>query len=168
MKKFPLLLAILICGACFLSGCEGDGDDDAPAIDSSANQPADGASGGGSSGDTSADSDEEETSADDTDRAAPAPAPVDANAAFQATVPSGLGLKSKYSVAGRGTVYVLGCNEIPGAVTYVFSCFARTENVATPQAGFLLVGPGDPFEWEVYAINADGYNTQTASAITPM
>ncbi len=163
MKKFLLLLAILVCGALFVSGCGGDDDDDgAPASGSSTNGTSGGTSSGGTSGGTSTNG----TSGGGTSGGGTSTPAPDANATFQALTPSGLALVDKFSIAGRGTVYVLGCNEIPGAVAYVFTCFGTTENVGTPQASFLRAGPEDPFGWDVYAINSAGYNTQTASAFT--
>ena len=162
MKKYLLHLAILVCGALFVSGCGGDDDDDGtPAGGSSTNGTSGGTSGGGTATNgTSGGTSTNGTSGGGT----PAPAP-DANAEFQAVTPSGLALQDKFSIAGRGTVYVLGCNEVPGAVSYVFTAFGgNTENVPTPQASFLWTGPLAPFNWQVYAINSAGYQTQTASA----
>lgn len=155
MNKRLWMLAILICGSLFLVGCDDDDDDDGGST--AGGTSTTGTSGGTSGGDTSSDS----TSGGDA--ATPAP---DANAAFQAISPSNLRLVDQYDVAGRGTVYTVACNEIPGAAAYVFTCFGTTENVGVPQASFLKAGPREPFEWNVFAINSAGYNTQTASGIT--
>lgn len=145
MKKFLLLLAILICGSVFWVGCGGSDDDAAPAPAAPA-----------APSDDSADAD------DDADDGAE---PVDPNAEFAAVIPSGLALADKYAISGRGTVYAVRCNAISGAASYVFTTsFGATETAATPQASFLKAGPDEPFTLSVYAINADGFNSKTASA----
>lgn len=147
MKKFLLLLAILICGSLFLVGCGGSDDDDAAADDAAAAPAA--------PSDDSADAD------DDADDDAE---PVDPNAEFAAVIPSGLALADKYTISGRGTVFVVRCNAISGAANYVFTTsFGGSETVATPEANFLKAGPDEPFTLSVYAINADGFNSKTAS-----
>ncbi len=168
MKKFLLLSAILVCGVLFLAGCSDDDDDNggAPAGGTSTAGTSGGTSGSGTSGGSTPGGDTNSTSGGDTSGGGSTPPPADPNAAFQALAPSGLRLVDQYSVAGRGTVYVVGCDEIDGAVAYVFTCFGTTENVGTPQASFLRAGPVEPFAWEVFAINSAGYNTQTASGLT--
>ena len=145
MKKFLLLLAILICGSLFLMGCGGSDDNDAAAPTPAATD------------DDSADADAD----DDGDAVEPA----DPNAEFAAVIPSGLVLADKYTISGRGTVFVVRCNAISGAASYVFTTsFGGSETVATPEANFLKAGPDEPFTLSVYAINADGFNSKTASA----
>lgn len=142
MKKFLLLLAMLICGALFLTSCGGsDGEDPAPAAPAA---PSD-------DGADADDGDDAET--------------VDPNAEFAAVIPSGLELTDKYTISGRGTVYVVRCNAIAGAASYVFTTsFGASETVATPETNFLKAGTDEAFTLSVYAINADGFNSKTASA----
>ena len=141
MKRFLLLLAMLICGSLFWVGCGGS-DDDGDAAPAPAPTPA------------ATDDD----SADDAEQ-------TDPNAEFAAVIPSGLALADKYTISGRGTVFVVRCNAIAGAASYVFTTsFGGSETVAAPEASFLKSGPDEPFTLSVYAINADGFNSKTASA----
>lgn len=144
MKKLLWLLAILVCGSLFLTGCGGSDDDDAAAEDAAAAPAAPAAS----------DADKD----DDTET-------VDPNAEFAAVIPAGLALSDKYTISGRGTVYAVRCNAIAKAASYVFTTsFGATETVSTPQTSFLKSGPDEPFTLSVYAVNADGFNSKTASA----
>ena len=143
MKKFLLLLAILICGSLFWVGCGGSDDD-----------------GDAAPAPTPAATDDDGADADDDDAE-----PTDPNAEFAAVIPSGLALADKYTISGRGTAYTVRCNAIAGAVSYVFTTsFGGSETVAAPEASFLKSGPDEPFTLSVYAINADGFNSKTASA----
>ena len=118
MKRFLLMLAILMCSACLFTGCGGDGDDDSDA----------------------------------------APTTEDTDAGDAAITPSGLSLTDKYTISGR-------CTPIPGATSYVFTTgFGQSETVEEPKASFLKSGPDESFNLSVYAINAEGFNTKTASA----
>jgi hypothetical protein len=134
MKKLLLLLTVLIMGGLFWVGCGGS---------------------------------------DDTEAVAPAPAPAatnapvapDANAVFAAITPSGLALTDKYTISGRGTVYSLKCSAIDRAASYTFTTsFGASETVAVPTISFQHSGPDVAFTFSVYASNADGFNTRTASA----
>ena len=141
MKRFLLMLAILMCSACLFTGCGGDGDDDSDAAPTT-----------------------EDTDAGD------GADPVDENAQFAAITPSGLSLTDKYTISGRGTAYsgtayTCRCTPIPGATSYVFTTgFGQSETVEEPKASFLKSGPDESFNLSVYAINAEGFNTKTASA----
>ena len=136
MKRFLLMLAILMCSACLFTGCGGDGDDDSDAAPTT-----------------------EDTDAGD------GADPVDENAQFAAITASGLSLTDKYTISGRGTAYTCRCTPIPGATSYVFTTgFGQSETVEEPKASFLKSGPDESFNLSVYAINAEGFNTKTASA----
>jgi hypothetical protein len=137
MKKFLLLLAILISGSLFLMGCGGSDDDSTVAPPAA----------------TSDDSDADEAVV------------PDPNAAFAAIIPAGLALEDKFSISGRGIAFTVRCNAIPGAASYVFTTsFGGSESVVTPEASFLKAGADEPFTLSVYAINANGFNSKTASA----
>ena len=94
-----------------------------------------------------------------------APAGPDANAQFAALVPAGLVLEDKFTIVGRGTVYTLRCDAIAGAASYTFTTsFGSSETVAEPTVADQYAGADDAFTFSVHATNADGFNTQTASA----
>jgi len=141
MKKWMWMMAILLAGSLALTGCGSDSDDDDDAADA-AEPPA----------------------------AAPAaeqPADDDApsaNEQFAGVTPSGLALTDKFSIAGRGIVYEVRCDAIDGAASYTFTTsFGGSETVAANNVAFNKAGADEPFTLSVYATNADGINTRTAS-----
>lgn len=94
-----------------------------------------------------------------------APAGPDANAQFAASVPTGLELADKFTVAGRGTVYTIRCNAIAGAVSYTFTTsFGTSATVAEPVLALEHAGADEQFNFSVYATNTNNFNTQTATA----
>ncbi|MDY0145506.1 MAG: hypothetical protein RBS84_05880 [Kiritimatiellia bacterium] len=91
-------------------------------------------------------------------------APPSANEQFAAITPSGLVLEDKFTIAGRGTVYTVRCTAIAGAVSYTFTTsFGASETVAVNTVGFQKTGADEAFTLSVYATNAKGINTRTAS-----
>ena len=90
--------------------------------------------------------------------------PPSANEQFAAITPSGLVLEDKFTIAGRGTVYTVRCTAIAGAVNYTFTTsFGASETVAANTVGFQKTGADEAFTLSVYATNAKGINTRTAS-----
>ncbi len=139
MKKWMWMMAVMLAGSLALTGCGSDSDDDDDAADA-AEPPA----------------------------AAPAAEPDDdapsANEQFAGVTPSGLALTDKFSIAGRGIVYQVRCNAIDGAASYTFTTsFGGSETVAANNVAFNKAGADEPFTLSVYATNADGINTRTAS-----
>ena len=93
------------------------------------------------------------------------PAAPDANALFSAITPAGLALQDKFTIAGRGTVYILQCTAIAGATSYTFTTsFGASSTVAVPTVSVQKSGADVKFTFSVYASNAEGFNTRTASA----
>ena len=73
-------------------------------------------------------------------------------------------LEDKFTIAGRGTVYTVRCTAIAGAVSYTFTTsFGASETVAVNTVGFQKTGADEAFTLSVYATNAKGINTRTAS-----
>lgn len=134
MRRFWLLLAMLVAGTLAFVGCEGDsGDDDDEATPAVADE-----------------ADEE---------AEPAPDP---DAAFANITPAGLSM-DQFVIVGRGTAYTFTCNAIDGAVSYTFtSSLGTSETVGEPTAGVLDNTGAVDVTFEVYATNGDGINTRTA------
>jgi hypothetical protein len=61
-------------------------------------------------------------------------------------------------------VYQVRCNAINGAASYTFTTsFGGSETVAANNVAFNKTGADEPFTLSVYATNADGINTRTAS-----
>lgn len=143
VKRFLPLVAILTGAVLFVCGCDGGGSDD---------------------------DDSDEAAAPAADNApAPAPAPEsdpapDANEAFASITPSGL-QGDRFTIVGRGTVYTFSCNAVPGAVRYTFTSIVGSATVEEPTWGTqgLIDGVVD---FTVYATNAEGVNTRTASGST--
>lgn len=93
-----------------------------------------------------------------------APAAPDANAAFANITPGGLSA-DKFTIAGRGTVYTFQCAVVPGAVSYTFTTsLGYSETVPTPEYGVNIASPpAGEVTYNVYATNANGVNTKTAT-----
>ena len=85
--------------------------------------------------------------------------------AFQRILPSGLamGPKSYFVPLHR---YPVRCDAIPGAVRYHFTTsFGEVAVSATPEARFERRSNDDPFTLSVFATNAAGERTRTASRV---
>ena len=73
-------------------------------------------------------------------------------------------MSDRFTIAGRGTTYVLECSPIAGAVSYTFTTsFGATEVSDSNSISILRAGADAPFTFSVYATNAEGINTRTAS-----
>lgn len=96
------------------------------------------------------------------------PAASDPDADFARITPSGLS-GDKFSIAGRGTVFTFRCSPIAGAVSYTFtSDLGSSDTVAAPEVGVNVAGPVPAqATFTVYATNADGINTRSASKTIP-
>ncbi len=136
MKTCRWMMVALMGCACILTGCKDSKKDDSP--------PPPPANGPGGNGDTQPD--------------------PSANEQFASVIPSGLRLRERFTIVGRGTTYVLECSPIAGAVSYTFTTsFGATEAADSNSIGILRAGADEPFTFSVYATNAEGINTRTAS-----
>ncbi|NLG34502.1 MAG: hypothetical protein GX548_04025 [Lentisphaerae bacterium] len=140
MKKWMWMMAVMLAGSLALTGCSSDSDDDDDAADA-AEPPA----------------------------AAPAAEAEDdapsANEQFAGITPSGLALTEKFSIVGRGMVYQVRCDAVAGAASYTFTTsFGGSETVAANNVALNKTGADESFTLSVYATNAEGINTRTASA----
>ncbi|MBU4460687.1 MAG: hypothetical protein KJ579_08975 [Verrucomicrobia bacterium] len=103
---------------------------------------------------------------DDGDAAAPDPAASGAEAsAFAEVTPSGLAA-DVFTIMGRGTVLVLNCDGVAGAVSYTFvTSMGNAQTVADPEVTF-DVGAAPPAgsTFSVFATNGDEVNTRIANA----
>ena len=140
MKTWMWMMAVMLAGSLALTGCGSDSDDDDDAADA-AEPPA----------------------------AAPAAEAEDdaptANEQFAGVTPSGLTLTDKFSIAGRGMVYQVRCDAVAGAASYTFTTsFGGSETVAANNVALNKTGADESFTLSVYATNAEGINTRTASA----
>jgi hypothetical protein len=98
--------------------------------------------------------------------AAPDPAAPAAEAdAFAEITPSGLAA-DVFSIMGRGTVLVLDCEGIAGAVSYTFvTSLGNAQTVAEPEAVFdVAAAPPAGSTFSVFATNAGGVSTRIANA----
>jgi len=147
MKRSLLFVSILLCGMVCLMGCGGGDSDDSS---SSAAAPAAPSSSGSSSGSAPA--------------VTNAPAAPDADAVFAATSPTSLKMSNKFTIAGRGIVYEVVCDAISGATTYTFTIsYGDTQTAVSPTTAFLNTGPDNVFTVTVYATNANGIQSKSAS-----
>ena len=165
MKKY-WVWAILISMSLFWAGCESD-DDGSSSEETAASATSDGGTSGSDAASASSDSAADTATSSDSaadaasNSAAAEPEPADS---FADIVPSGLKVKESYTIAGRGTMYVLACDAIEGAVSYTFmNSFGSGSTGPLPQAQFLRQGIDNDFSFTVTAKNADGVVTQTAT-----
>lgn len=81
--------------------------------------------------------------------------------AFQRILPSGLAMGPK-----SWNRYPVRCDAIDGAVRYHFTTsFGASISSATPEAVFVRPPADDPFTLSVFATNAAGEHTRTASRL---
>ena len=148
MKTLWLLPLLLICALLPLAGCDDGGGDSSDEDAAAAATTADGAT-----DDDAADAAETE------DATPPATEPAVDFASIQ---PTGLRVIDRFDIVGRGTQFTVGCNSIPGAVSYVFTAgFGVTATESAPQTSFFRNGFG-LFTLDLYAINAAGTATRHA------
>lgn len=165
MKKH-WVWAILISMSLFLAGCESD-DDGSSSEEAAATATSGGSTSGSDTASASSDGDADTATSNDgaadaaSTPSAAEPEPADS---FADIVPSGLKVKESYTIVGRGTMYVLACDAIDGAVSYTFmNSFGSGSTGPLPQAQFLRQGVDNDFSFTVTAKNADGVMTQTAT-----
>ncbi len=149
MTKLSLLIAILLSGMLCLTGC-GDGDSD----DSSAAAAA--PSGSGSAPADAPAADPGAVAGDP-----PADAEAAADKPLSESTPTGLRLKDKFVIAGRGVTYNVECDALPGAVRYTFdTSFWGVRESASPSASFEKSGADEPFELCVVADDRQGESSK--------
>ena len=155
MKKFWLLPILLICAMLPLAGCS---DDDGDSSDEDVAETA--ATTTDAADDADADEDAPAEVAEPEDTAAPATEPaVD----FASIMPTGLRVIDRFDITGRGTQFTVGCNPVPGAVSYSFSAgFGFAVKVSDPQVSFFRNG-FNTFTLDLYV--RDAHDTASRHAL---
>ena len=139
MKKYPWMIVACLITALFLTACGSDSkkDDDPEVPDNGAvTKPG-------------AEAEKDETT-------------LNTDSLFLFTTPKGLRVNGTYIVNGVKAV-VLACDPVNNAVSYTFQpSFGQEFTSAAPKASYMY--NGGTFTLSVYATNAKGQKTKTASA----